>query len=372
MVARSEKSGLGIRAKILLAMLLVALVPLGANWYVARTKSIGDWTRNGEGSLVLAADAIAARVDGWLETNLRAMRYTAAMPAIRSMVAARQGPILAEMKAAFPWSYLAFTIDPDGLNVGRSDDKEPKNYADRIYYQQVIRDGADVGQQTLIGRTSGQPALVLSVPILAGNDRTGVMALASNLTEITESVARSSVGRTGFAFLLDANGKALAHPKEELAGTLRDMREHPAYQALVLSGTESVIHRYEDAGRPVIAAARRISLGWILVIQQDVDEVFSAVREADRHALITLGIAVPVVALIALLVAGRLTRPIIGLTAAADAMSRGTFGESIDEVERGDEIGALARAIERMGMSIKVALHRMRTQARATSRARSG
>lgn len=228
MVTPDQKKGRAIFAKILLAMILVALVPLGANWFVARDKSIGDWTRLGEQGLVLAADAIAARVDGWLDSNLRAMRYTAVLAASVSMQAGRQNPILTRMKAAFPWSYLAFTTDRDGRNVGRSDGKKPKDYSDRVYYQRVIRDGADVGQRTLIGRTSGKPAVVLSVPIQVGSERRGVLALASNLTEITESVARSRVGRTGFAFLLDSAGKAVAHFQEELSSTLQDMQSHAA------------------------------------------------------------------------------------------------------------------------------------------------
>lgn len=364
MDAKVEKRGLGIFAKILTAMFLVSLVPLTANWAVNRAKSVDDWTANGEASLVRAADAIAARVNGWIDGNLRAMRYTATLPAIRSMDAAKANPVLAEMKAGYSWSYLAFTINPDGMNVGRSDAKEPKNYADRVYYRQVILDGAEVGQQTLIGRTSGKPAMVLGVPILEGGQRTGVMALASNLTEITDAVIGSSVGRTGFAFLLDANGKALAHPQEELSSKLQEMQDHPAYQAVKLSGRDSVIHRYNDAGRPVIATARKISLGWILVVQQDEAEVFGAVDEADRYALVTVGVTILVVLVLALLLAGRLTRPIVSLTAAADAMSRGVFEEAIAETGRNDEIGALARAIERMGMSIKVAVHRMRTQSR--------
>lgn len=363
--ATKEPKGFGIFPKILLAMLLVALVPLGANWYLARTKSINDWTSNGEASLERAADAIAARVDGWLDGNLRALRYTAALPVIKTMDAGVQNPVLAQTRASYPWSYLAFTIAPDGINVGRSDDKKPKDYSDRIYYQQVMRDGADVGQQTLIGRTSGKPALVLSVPITESGERIGVMALASNLIEITDAVVRSKVGETGFAFLLDASGKALAHPQEELSSSLQDMRTHPAFQRLAAAGTSSVVHRYDDNGKPVLATARRISLGWILVVQQDADEVFRAVQEADRHALITLAVAVPVVIALAFFIAQRLTRPILRLTAAADAMSRGKFSQELVETERGDELGALARAIGRMGMSIKVAVHRLRTQAKA-------
>jgi HAMP domain-containing protein len=65
------------------------------------------------------------------------------------------------------------------------------------------------------------------------------------------------------------------------------------------------------------------------------------------------------VALVAFLFAQRLTRPIRSLTRTADEISRGHLKATITEVNRSDEIGALARAIDRMRASIKVAMGRL-------------
>jgi len=59
----------------------------------------------------------------------------------------------------------------------------------------------------------------------------------------------------------------------------------------------------------------------------------------------------------------RLADPIRRLTTLADNISRGEMSGKILETERGDEIGALARAIERMSVSIQMAMGRLRKRA---------
>jgi methyl-accepting chemotaxis protein len=76
-------------------------------------------------------------------------------------------------------------------------------------------------------------------------------------------------------------------------------------------------------------------------------------------------LAIGIFALIAgLLLAWRLsrsiTKPIEQLTNAAAEISRGKIEEKISGTERKDEIGDLARAIERMSASIKIAMDRIR------------
>jgi HAMP domain-containing protein len=48
------------------------------------------------------------------------------------------------------------------------------------------------------------------------------------------------------------------------------------------------------------------------------------------------------------------------LTAVAEDISRGRFEQELPEVDRGDEIGALARAIERMTRSLQLAMSRLK------------
>ena len=55
-----------------------------------------------------------------------------------------------------------------------------------------------------------------------------------------------------------------------------------------------------------------------------------------------------------------LTRPINELTAIAVQLSNGELQVNIPQTARGDEIGSLARAIERLGVSIQLAMDRLR------------
>ena len=68
------------------------------------------------------------------------------------------------------------------------------------------------------------------------------------------------------------------------------------------------------------------------------------------------------VILVSYALASGLTRPIRRLTQIADGISRGNLGAAIAETQRSDEIGSLARAIERLRASVKLAVDRLGTQ----------
>lgn len=85
-------------------------------------------------------------------------------------------------------------------------------------------------------------------------------------------------------------------------------------------------------------------------------------QEAQRNVIIRI-IAVGFLALlgaifISSVFSRSVSKPIEALTHAAEEISRGDFNQSIVGTERKDEIGGLARAVERMAASIKLAMER--------------
>lgn len=64
--------------------------------------------------------------------------------------------------------------------------------------------------------------------------------------------------------------------------------------------------------------------------------------------------------LLAWLISRSITQPIEALTEQADNISRGQFDQEITGVERKDEVGALARSVSRMAVSIKLAMEKLR------------
>ncbi|MES9862106.1 MAG: HAMP domain-containing protein [Candidatus Thiodiazotropha sp. LLP2] len=71
-----------------------------------------------------------------------------------------------------------------------------------------------------------------------------------------------------------------------------------------------------------------------------------------------MAISIIIILLVAFVISRQLTQPIRKLTIAADAISRGDFDFDIKDTSRTDELGALARAVERLGNSVRVAMER--------------
>ena len=359
----------GIFPKVLLTMIVVAVIPLGAIWYINYHSAVTHLSGQVDQELGDRADAIVSYVDAWVDMNVKMLHQNAALDDIAAMDAKRQRRILLSIINEYKAAYLAFTVAPDGTNIGRSDQDSPKNYGDRVYVQQVLR-GAPVGQQVVISRTNGQPALILSVPVIAEQRLAGVLAIGMTITDVSNSIAGVQIGRTGHAFLLDSTGKVIAHQKREFAEALKDMSAHPAF----LGGSEIAKKRVtytNEQGQPVLGYARKTKYGWTLVLQQDAEEAYAPIAQANRNALVLLALTLVFVGLVSFFLAKQLTRPIRSLTRTADEISRGHLKANIREVSRADEIGALARAIDRLGASIKVAMARL-APARAESPSAAG
>ena len=357
-----KASGISLKIfhRILLTMILVALIPLGGLIYISGYQHQEDWRENVDRQLELTAGTLAARVNGWVDTNLRALKENGMLPDVVGMNTERQEPVLKAIQKTYEWCYLVFTVAPDGKNVGRSDGKPLTYYGDRDYFLQVLS-GKPIGQQVLIGRTSGKPALILAGPIAAdGQPTVGVVALAMHLVDVSEAVVGTRIGKTGYAILVDDRNKAIAHGRPELVSeALQDLGAHPALSA----GGAGKAVVFEEGGRQVVAYTKKLRLDWTLIIQQDYDEAFAPLIESRRNAIILMLLALTMVVAIAYGLSRQLARPIGELTQVAEEISRGSFDAKIPGTARRDEIGALARAIERMATSIRVAVDRLRKKA---------
>ena len=176
----------GIFPKLLLTMLVVALTPLGAIWYLDYRTESESLSRQIEQRLSGQADTMVGYVDAWVDMNVRMLRQNAALDDMSSMDGKKQKPLLRAIAAEYKWVYLSFTIAPDGNNIGRNDEEAPRFYGDRGYFKQAI-DGRQVGQEVVVSRTTGQPAAILSVPIWKLDKVVGVLAAGTSVTDVGTS-----------------------------------------------------------------------------------------------------------------------------------------------------------------------------------------
>ncbi len=359
MTARDRKTiKFPIFYQILLTMCVVALIPMVGLWYISIYDSTREWTANISQSLDENTESLGYSVEQWTTANLRILEQNAATPAIRGMQDGSQDAALETISETYSWIYLAFTVRPNGENLGRSDGNPQTFYGDRDYFRQVM-DGADLGRQVVMGKTSKKPALILAKPIKGANAKmAGVIAIAMTLEDLSKTITKTRIGQTGFAILLDEANRLIAHGDGEVSSELQDFSDHPALHVDRDAGTAARALDYN--GKRIVAHAKTLDQGWTLILQQDHDEAYAAANAALTNALLLLGVTLLAVVIIALLLARRMSTPIRHLTALADEISRGKLDAEIVETGRNDEIGALARGIERMRVSLQMALERLR------------
>ncbi len=353
----SEKIKFGISQKLLIILLVVAVIPLISIWFFSYQSITSLTTAKVNQELVSINNNLITHVDAWVDMNQLMLLQNASLKEMQSMQPLPQNQILKTITKYYDWAYLAFTIDPDGHNIGRSDGKSTKFYGERSYFKQIL-EGKPFGKQILIGKTSGKPAMVLSTGIF-GADGTlkGVLAQAMTLTKLSEKIISNRIGETGYSFLVDEEGDVIAHPDTEMTRSRVDLNHHEALKAFRHGQSSTVFN--DNNGNKIIAVAQKTAQGWIMVSQQNYAEAYKMIDAQNQKALYLLIATLVVVVFIAFFVSRSLTAPIRELTEIADKYSQGQLDLEISGLHRGDEIGQLSKSIQRLGTSIRMAMKRL-------------
>jgi methyl-accepting chemotaxis protein len=354
-----QKIRFGLFGKIIIVMLIVSLLPFAIFWGITLRETNQRIRIETEKLLAQTAKGLGEQVDAWIDNNVSVLRTAANLSEITAMSREEQEPILKAIQKEYPWMYLVFTLGVDGMNVARNDGKSLKDYSDRQYYKDVIG-GKKLSWQTLIGKTSKKPALVLAVPVKRGDRLVGVIAAAMTVDVISNNIANWRQGDTGFAFLVDEKGFVVSHPTRKYVSKRKNLNSHPLIAGFRKKGWRTITNNFKTTnGETAFGHVRSNNYGWALVLQQEEGEVFSAYNRTQEFALILLASTVVLVMIIAWFSARAIVTPIRNLTDAAERMSLGELNVKID-VKSKDEIGLLAQAIGRMQTSLRLAMNRLR------------
>ncbi len=340
---RVQRGRLQVR---LLALNLVVVVPvlLGLTYFIisqSRRLLEEDASRN----LQQTSQNLASSTMLWLESNTRTLAALANQPDIRSMDASRQIPALQAFASVFPEIYLVSTTDLTGRNIARSDGQSAVDYSRRSWFQQAVQ-GAPLALETLIEPSSGQPVLVASAPIRDEQGRVaGVIMFATQLSVISEKVAATSIGRLGYAYVINESNLVIAHPEEAFTMVLRDLSQHPAVQA-VRRGLNSPVTFGSAGGMQWKAFGQVLPNGWAVIVQAPQNELQSSLGAFQRTSWIALGVASGLLLLLSYISVRQSFEPLSALTRAAQAIGSGDL-QARAPVLTDDEVGALAQTLNK-------------------------
>ncbi len=295
---------------------------------------------------------IQASVDHYIQDYLASLQNLARQPDILSMDPARQKPVLQALAASYPSIYLASTTDLSGMNLARSDDEPLVDYSDRLWFQQLL-EGADSSLQTLIGHTTGQPALVAAVPIIDRDGHMlGVCMSATLLTDLSQQVLTPRIGETDYAYVVDDQGHLVAHP-DLLPGStqLSDWSQAAPVASLRQRVAPPLVFIDED-GVEWIAWYNALPNGWGVVVQQQRSETLAPLHTLQSIAVGFIALASLLLLAMLAIVIRQTLRPVDSLARAVEAIASGDLTR-IAPIESDDEFGALAQGFNSMTLQVR-------------------
>ena len=296
--------------------------------------------------------SIQASVDGYIQDYLAALQNLARQPDILSMDPARQKPVLQALAASYPSIYLAATTDLSGMNLARSDDEPLLDYSDRLWFQQLL-EGADSSLQTLIGRTTGQPALVAAVPIIDRDGHMlGVCMSATLLTDLSQQILTPHIGETDTTYVVDDQGQLVAHPDLLPGSTQLSDWNQVAPVASLRQGVAPPLVFIDEDGVEWIAWYNALPNGWGVVVQQQRFETLAPLRTLQSIAVGFIALASLLLLAMLAIVIRQTLRPVDSLARAVEAIASGDLTR-VAPIESDDEFGALAQGFNSMTLQVR-------------------
>jgi signal transduction histidine kinase len=178
----------------------------------------------------------------------------------------------------------------------------------------------------------------------------GVIVGKVNLKFIWEVVSRIRVGKEGYAYVVDANGRLIAHPDISLVLRNLDMSGLPQVRAARAPQTaaDQSLAAVDLQGKPVLSAhATVIPLNWQVFVDLPVGEAYAPLYNSIMRSAVLLLAALALAFFAGLFLARQMVVPIRALHNGAVRIGRGDLGHRIS-IQSSDELEALGDEFNKM------------------------
>jgi len=201
----------------------------------------------------------------------------------------------------------------------------------------------------------------MTIAIAGNRAAVGVAVADINLKLIWDVVSAIRVGRSGQAFVLDRQGRLIAHP--DISLVLRGADDASAkplqeLRAAILSAGGAATTGTDATGRTVVGAMASVpGVDWSVLVEQPLAEAFAPINAALWRTAALLLAGAALAAALAYWLARRASGPIRLLEQGVEQIGAGQFDHRID-MRTGDEFEHLASRFNEMAGELAVSQER--------------
>jgi len=343
-----------LQFKLILLFIAVSIVPFGIIGYYTYTISAESMEDYAITHLTSVAETRADYIDTWLAEqkgatriiagtsavahNLETMRTTPPPSKEHLQARAMIGEFGDTVKAESGDFEEVFVLDAEGIIVASTsgeiigDDKSSRGYYSAGLNETCI---TDVYESPTLHR----PTMLVSTPLIIDNRTVGVAVGRINISTIHRTISdRKGLGETANIFLTDRSGN--------LISSSGDASITPPLTWHGVTRDQSGI--CDRNGREIICAQVWIpDPGWVLIVEQDHDEILSALHTIlERAIAVTFGVII-LISLFSIFVTKRIVKPIRQLYEETEAVAKGDYSVQVPVITD-DEIGTLTGRFNEM------------------------
>ncbi|KRA95502.1 hypothetical protein ASD83_17725 [Devosia sp. Root685] len=197
---------------------------------------------------------------------------------------------------------------------------------------------------------AGTPQSFMAMPVFEKEEKTGVMVLAISPVAMSVRVSElSGMGKSGEVVVVGQDGLLRSEsPKTAEDDVLVTALTSDVVTA-AFSGEAREGMSTDYRGAPMVVRAEPVSVGnvtWAVTAVQPEDEAFAPVVSMRNMTLLVGGVLLAIAAVLGFFFARSISRPISRLTHTMETLAEGDLSVDVAGGARGDEIGAMARAVE--------------------------
>jgi two-component system, NtrC family, sensor kinase len=245
-------------------------------------------------------------------------------------------------------------------------------------------------QTAFLAAKSGQPYFgpiyfgersepYMTIAIADGTENAGVTVAEVDLTDVWDAVSQVTIGSSGYAYVVDRDGRLIAHPDTSLVVQNTDLSASLAVQTARAGPIEGRQTRgqsevVDPLGPSVIAVSQHEGQrfpgelgrssehlvayqtitppGWTVFVDQPLEEAFGSVRAAIVRTVLLLLMGLLLAVLASLFFVRKMVTPIQALQAGAARIGAGALDQRID-VRTGDELESLAEEFNAMAAQLR-------------------
>ncbi|WP_352397679.1 methyl-accepting chemotaxis protein [[Clostridium] aminophilum] len=365
---KSSRARISIGFKILALAITVALVPLILSSVLSAYMSSKTGQKTAYEKIQDRTNSISAEVSEYINKGYAVVQGLAIGDDIVSQDPEKQHNILVKAKENNPYFILFYEQGMDGMQTARSSG-ELANRGDRWWFKQAVEQRQPFVSKSYFDINTGSAVTSIIYPVKdAAGSMIGVFASDLDLSKLQEIVDSYNSSGT-YTILIDGEGSVIAHPKKEYVEQLYNYKkgtrtnkdtkaeepieETDGFKAMIaelLAGGNGTKEFKDDDGKDAIYSYKPIqipgqSANWGAITVQLKEDAFADVNTMIRFFVIFTIVIGVVSALLAVLIARKITTPLKRLAASAQEIADGNLKVKID-VETNDETGDVASAMQ--------------------------